>query len=51
MWKVFAAGCHLTRDSVRAMEEGGMHVAPVETIEVRRMPPFMQPFRAGRATA
>jgi ubiquinone/menaquinone biosynthesis C-methylase UbiE len=51
MWKVFAAGCHLTRDSVRAMEEAGMHVAPVETIEVRRMPPFMQPFRAGRATA
>jgi SAM-dependent methyltransferase len=51
MWKVFAAGCHLTRDSVRAMEDAGMHVEPVETIEVRRVPPFMQPFRAGRAAA
>jgi len=50
IWKTFAGGCHLTRDTLAMIEATGFIVDDVMRESIRKAPPFIRPSIRGVAS-
>ena len=49
LWKVFAGGCHLTRDTLSMIAASGFVIDQVVRESIRKAPPFIRPSIRGTA--
>ena len=49
VWKTFAGGCHLTRDTLAMIEATGFNVDDLTRESIRKAPPFIRPSIRGVA--
>ena len=49
IWKLVAAGCHLTRDTAQAIEENGFEMQQIDRASIRKAMPLVRPSVRGIA--
>ena len=49
IWKHFAGGCHLTRDTLSEIKKTGFHISELTRQSLRKAPPFIRPSIRGIA--